>query len=55
VTVIAHIGGLPLEEILPTLAGASSALLLARGWLALHLRRARNAAVVTRSGKRRRS
>jgi hypothetical protein len=39
VTVIAHVGGLPVEEILPTLAGAGSFLLLARGWLSLRLRR----------------
>jgi hypothetical protein len=37
--VIAHVGGMPLEELLPTLAGAGTALLVARGWLALHLRR----------------
>lgn len=36
--VIAHVGGLPLEEILPTLAGTSSGLLLVRAWLALYLR-----------------
>ena len=34
---IAHIGGVPVEELLPSAAG----LLLARGWLALHLRRRR--------------
>jgi hypothetical protein len=39
--VIAHVGGVPLEEILPTLAGTSTGLLLARGWLILHLRRRR--------------
>jgi hypothetical protein len=39
VIVIAHVGGLPVEELLPTLAGAGSALLLARGWVSLHLRR----------------
>jgi hypothetical protein len=38
VIVIAHVGGVPLEELLPTLAGASSGLLLARAWLTLHLR-----------------
>jgi hypothetical protein len=36
--VIAHVGGLPLEELLPTLIGAGGGLLFARGWLALHLR-----------------
>jgi hypothetical protein len=44
VTVLAHVGPLPLEETLPLLAGASSGLLLARGWLMLRLRRRREAA-----------
>ena len=35
---IAHVAGLPLEELLPTLAGAGGGLLFARGWLTLHLR-----------------
>jgi hypothetical protein len=35
--VIAHVGGVPLEEMLPTLAGTSSGLLVARVWLMLHL------------------
>ena len=39
--VIAHVGGLPLEEILPALAGTSGGLLLVRGWLILRLRRGR--------------
>jgi hypothetical protein len=39
--VIAHVGGVPVEELLPSAAGAGAALLLARGWLALHLRRRR--------------
>ena len=38
---IAHVGGVPLEETLPTLAGASTVVLLARGWLMLHLGRRR--------------
>ena len=38
---IAHIGGVPLEELMPYAAGASGTLLLARAWLALHLRRGR--------------
>jgi hypothetical protein len=38
--VIAHVGGAPVEELIPTVAGASSALLLARTWLWLRLRRA---------------
>jgi hypothetical protein len=39
--VIAHIAGVPLEEVLPTAGGAGAALLAARGWLWLHLRRRR--------------
>ncbi len=38
---IAHVGGLPLEEILPTLAGTSTGLLGVRAWLMLRLRRRR--------------
>ena len=38
---IAHVGGVPVEEMLPTLAGASTGLLVARGWLMLRLRRRR--------------
>ena len=38
---IAHVGGVPLEEMLPTLAGTSTALLVARAWLTLRLRRRR--------------
>ncbi len=36
---IAHVGGVPVEEILPAATGAGAALLVARAWLALHLRR----------------
>ena len=36
---IAHIGGLPVEETLPALAGTSTGLLVVRGWLMLRLRR----------------
>jgi hypothetical protein len=39
VTPLAHVAGVPVEELLPSLAGAGSALLLARGWLSLYLRR----------------
>jgi hypothetical protein len=39
--VIAHIGGVPVEEALPSAAGVSSALLLARAWVWLRLRRDR--------------
>ena len=38
---IAHVGGLPLEEMLPSLTGAGASLLLARAWLSVHLRRRR--------------
>jgi hypothetical protein len=37
--VIAHLGGIPAEEILPSLTGAGAALMLARAWLMLRLRR----------------
>jgi hypothetical protein len=37
--VIAHIAGLPVEEVLPSATGAGTALLLARAWMWLHLRR----------------
>ncbi len=40
-TVIAHVGGLPLEEIVLSISGAGGGLLLARAWLTLHLRRRR--------------
>jgi hypothetical protein len=43
VIVIAHVGGVPLEEILPALAGSSTGLLLLRAWLTLHLRCRREA------------
>ena len=38
---IAHVAGVPAEELLPSAAGAGGALLLARAWLALHFRRRR--------------
>ena len=38
---IAHVGVLPVEELLPALSGAGTALLLARGWVALRLGRRR--------------
>ena len=34
---IAHVGGVPLEEMLPLIPGASALLLLARAWLMLRL------------------
>lgn len=36
---LAHVGGVPLEELLPALAGPGAGLLAARAWLNLHLRR----------------
>jgi hypothetical protein len=41
VIVIAHVGGVPLEELLPPLAGTGTGLLVVRAWLTLHLRRRR--------------
>ncbi len=38
---MAHVGGVPLEETLPALGGVSAALLAARAWMAVHLRRRR--------------
>ena len=38
---IAHVGVVPVEELLPALGGAGTALLLARGCVALRLRRGR--------------
>ena len=40
---IAHVGGLPLEELLPALPGAGAGLLLARAWLSSRVRRRRPA------------
>jgi hypothetical protein len=37
--VLAHIGGIPLEEFLPALSGVSTGLLAFRGWNILRLRR----------------
>jgi hypothetical protein len=38
---IAHVGGFPVEELLPSATGAGAALLLARAWIMLRLRRRR--------------
>ena len=38
---LAHVGGLPVEELLPALAGAGGGLVFARAWVAVHLRRSR--------------
>ena len=37
--VIAHVGGVPVEELVPALAGTATGLLVARAWLALRMRR----------------
>jgi hypothetical protein len=37
--VIAHVGGVPVEEMLPSLVAPGAMLLVARGWLRFHLRR----------------
>jgi hypothetical protein len=39
--VIAHLGGVPLEEMLPSLTGAGAGLLAARAWIMLRVRRRR--------------
>ena len=39
---LAHVGGVPLEELLPAIAAPGASLLAARAWLNLHLRRRRD-------------
>jgi hypothetical protein len=39
--VIAHLAGVPVEELAPALAGASASLAVARAWLVVRLRRDR--------------
>jgi hypothetical protein len=39
---LAHVGGLPLEELLPAIAAPGASLLAARAWLNLQLRRHRD-------------
>ena len=38
---IAHVGAVPLEELVPVLAGASSGLLAVRAWIVVYVRRSR--------------
>ena len=38
---LAHMGGVPLEEILPSVSGAGAGLLVVRAWLMPRLRRRR--------------
>ena len=41
-SVLAHVGGVPVEELAPSvIAAGGAAALTARAWLALHLRRRR--------------
>jgi hypothetical protein len=37
--ILAHVAGMPVEELVPSLAGPATGLLVARAWLALSLRR----------------
>ena len=39
---IAHVGGVPVEELVPALAGTGTSLLVARAWVVLRLRRRRD-------------
>jgi hypothetical protein len=39
--IIAHVAGVPVEELLPSVAGAGGTLLIARVWIMLRLRRGR--------------
>ena len=40
---LAHIGGVPAEELVPALTGAGAGLLVARVWIIMRLRRQRKA------------
>ena len=40
---MAHVGGVPLEELVPSLAGVGGGLVLVRAWLGLRLRRRQGA------------
>jgi hypothetical protein len=40
--ILAHVGGVPVEELIPTAAGAGTALLVARAWVSLRLRARRD-------------
>jgi hypothetical protein len=39
VIVLAHVAGVPVEELIPMAAGAGTALVLGRTWVSLRLRR----------------
>jgi hypothetical protein len=47
--IFAHVGGVPLEELLPSVGGAAG-LLFARAWLALRMRRGRESEPLERLG-----
>ena len=38
---LAHVAGMPLEELLPMVAGPGTGLLAVRAWMAMNLRRRR--------------
>jgi hypothetical protein len=38
VIALAHLGGVPVEELLPWLAGPGTGLVMARAWIAMNLR-----------------
>jgi uncharacterized membrane protein YgdD (TMEM256/DUF423 family) len=40
--IAAHIAGMPVEELLPSLAGPVGGLVMVRAWLAVSVRRDRN-------------
>ena len=40
-TLFAHVAGVPVEEMMPLVPGVAAALLLARSWIAMRLRRRR--------------
>ncbi len=46
---IAHVGGLPLEELLPALSGAGGGLLVIRGWIMLRVRQSSSRARLPRA------
>jgi hypothetical protein len=50
--VIAHVGGVPLEELAPAVTGAGASLLLARAWLRVHLNLRRDPGVTNDNGTR---
>ncbi len=39
--IAAHVAGVPVEELIPWLAGPGAGLLVARAWIAVRLRRGR--------------